>query len=85
MKSTNTLFERIYKLRICHSISSPSCPFELNIKPKYFVRPMYYKTLLSNVTLGQNNLLFLGLNETHTDFTGLNIMSLHYTKVKTYI
>ena len=36
---------------------------------------MYSKMLLSNLTLGQDNLLFLGLNVTHTDFTGLNIIS----------
>ena len=30
--------------------------------------------LLSNLTLGQDNLLCLGLKVTHTDFTGLNII-----------
>ena len=34
---------------------------------------MYSKMLLVNQTLGQDNLLFFGLNVTHTDFTGLNI------------
>ena len=43
---------------------------------------MYSKMLLSNLTLGQDNLLFLGLNVTHTDFTGLNIISFHKLKSK---
>ena len=38
---------------------------------------MYSKMLLSNLTLGQENLLFLGLNATRTDFTELNIISFH--------
>ena len=54
----------------------------MNIQPKFFVRPMYSKTLLFNVTLRQNNLFFLGLNATHTDFTKLNIMPLHILKLK---
>ena len=43
---------------------------------------MYSKMLLSNLTLGQDNLLFLGLNVTHTDFTGLNILSFLKQKSK---
>ena len=35
--------------------------------------------LLSNLILGQDNLLFLGLNATHTDFTGLNMLKLKHT------
>ena len=38
---------------------------------------MYSKMLLSKLTLGQDNLLFLGLNVTHTDFTGLNLCMSH--------
>ena len=73
--------------RICLSISS-SWAFELNIKPKYLVQPMYMysKTLLSNVKMKQNKSFFLGRNASHTDFTVLNIMPLHnYAKVETDI
>ena len=38
--------------------------------------------LLSNLTFGQDNLLFLDLNVTHTDFTGLNIISFLKLKLK---
>ena len=70
----------MYKLRIRLSISSSSCPFELNIKPKYFVRPMYSKTLLSNVTLGQNHFFRLKCNTYRFHRIKCNVIT--YTKVE---
>ena len=46
---------------------------------------MYSKLLLSNLTLGQDNLLFLGINLTHTDFTGLTLSDPGYLRQVTIL
>ena len=43
---------------------------------------MYSKMLLYNLTLGQDYLLFLGLNVPHRDFTELNLISFLKLKSK---
>ena len=71
----NSLFDLMYKVSICLSISSSSWLFMLKVNPKYLVQEIYSKVSQSSLTFGQYSLLLLGLKTIHTDLIGLNLIS----------